>query len=82
MTSDAAALLESDASKHDADRAEIAALKATIVDLRQNYISPKVYKMACEERDAAVAKLHNCPYQKKVTDCDRDTFYVCQKGKE
>ena len=50
MSSDAAAMLEADA-------AEIAALKAENERIRQNYISPKVYRMACEERDAAVNDL-------------------------
>lgn len=44
--------------------AEIAALKAENERIRQNYISPKVYRMACEERDAAVAELKkSCNYQ-------------------
>ena len=54
MTSDAAAMLESDA-------AEIAALKAENERIRQNSVSLEVYQMACEERDAAVADItHFC----------------------
>ena len=50
MTSDAAAMLESDAD-------EIAALKAENERIRQTYVAPEVYQMACDERDAAVNDL-------------------------
>jgi len=47
---DAVTLLESDA-------AEIAALKAENERIRQTYVAPEVYHMACDERDAAVNDL-------------------------
>ena len=50
MTSDAVTLLEADAD-------EIASLKAENERIRQNYISPEVCQMACDERDAAVNDL-------------------------